>query len=932
MIPRNLIAIGAVWMLPCIGLPAGETVQCPAKADVWLSAANRDESDTNGGKAPRIKLKVWQEFGLVDFDVSALKGKKIESAALRVAPAGGAVFGGARGTDLRWFTVSTVSSPWVEGEGTSYTKDDKGKGATFNEASYKTRPWTVPGSRCWDVILGNGKTLRCDVDAGDPKDGWFTIPLDKRLVEALAAGASYGLLLMDGSTGVDRNSYIHSRESKMPPCLTVTLAGDSTKAPSPPANVTLKPSPLDASPTEGAVVVSLTVPEGAFAYAVKVDGKDVLRWQIPFAQKAGSTQSFILDHLPPDTEVKLEVAALDTAGNTSAFASAGGKSGPKITVPPLPVTPLAPSTAESPAIKDKLRVWAFPEICKLDPLTGKVILEKGMDAAASGNSVWDAKTATIRVCAARGEIAAFQLALETLGGPVDDVKVAVAGLEGVSAKLWRTWFVNIKGTWQADYAIPLADGSLAVPAADNKIDKQKAAVVAVDLIVPANAKAGEQNGTVTVSAGGSEVKLKLQVKVFPAVIPPEIHFNPELNAYGGPGDAGSDLWFDSHRLAHYHRCAINRVGYSQSGNMHPDVTPGAGPDGHITDWARYDKNVGPLLDGSAFKDNPRAGAPVADLYLPHHENWPLPMVGNYNPGCKTEGANWKPIHDIFAKPPEQAFTQAYQDAFVTSVADFTKHAEEKGWSRTIFQCYNNNKVQFGKERLRGTAWTMDEPYMYLDWHALLFFSRMYHKGIAAAKTTHFAFRGDISRPMWQGNCFDGLMEVMYANSELFTMMPLMKDHKRRMPVSIVCYGGANSQDRANHESTAWCLKAYVHECDGVLPWQSLGGDSAFDKGDSPDSGNSLIVDGRKRFNVNAIASFRVHAFRSGAQLSELLRLLELKKGWGRTHSGALVAQVIPLGAEFQQAFRDDAAALKFNELNGDRFVQLKEALLKLLAE
>jgi hypothetical protein len=491
--------------------------------------------------------------------------------------------------------------------------------------------------------------------------------------------------------------------------------------------------------------------------------------------------------------------------------------------------------------------------------------------------------------------------------------------------------VKYKGVWQADYAIPMKD-ALSIPAADNKIDNQKAGVVAVDLIVAPSAKPGEQKGTITISAGGADVKLTLQLSVAAATIPPELHFIPELNCYNGPGEAGSDQWFDSHRLAHYHRCAINRVPYSQGGTPHRDMTPTAGPDGHITDWALYDKNVGPLLDGSAFKDNPRAGVPLALLYLPFHECWPLPMAENYKPGVAVEGKDWKQLHDIFGKPPEQAFPQSYQDAFVNAVSDFAKHAEEKGWTKTELQGYNNNKVQYNKDKLKGTAWTMDEPYMYLDWHALLFFSRLFHKGIASAKAAHFAYRGDISRPMWQGNCFDGLMETIDANSEMFSMMPLMKDLKRRTGMRLVCYGGANDQNRANHETAAWCLKSYVNECDGALPWQSLGGDEAFDKGDNLENGNSLIVDGRKRFGVNAIASFRVHAFRSGAQLAELLRLLEQKKGWSRAHSGALVAQLIPLGAEFKQSFADDAAALQFSEMNGDRFVQLKEGILKLLEQ
>jgi len=117
----------------------------------------------------------------------------------------------------------------------------------------------------------------------------------------------------------------------------------------------------------------------------------------------------------------------------------------------------------------------------------------------------------------------------------------------------------------------------------------------------------------------------------------------------------------------------------------------------------------------------------------------------------------------------------------------------------------------------------------------------------------------------------------------------------------------------------------------VLPWQSLGGDASFDVGDGDaGGGNALIVDGRKRFNVNAIASYRVHAFRAGAQLAELLRLLELKNNWGRAHSDAIVSQVLQLHSEFHQGAMDEAAAVTFKNLNGDQFVRLKEGILKLL--
>jgi hypothetical protein len=48
------------------------------------------------------------------------------------------------------------------------------------------------------------------------------------------------------------------------------------------------------------------------------------------------------------------------------------------------------------------------------------------------------------------------------------------------------------------------------------------------------------------------VELALRVKVYDVTIPEHIHFNPELNTYRGPGEAGSAQFKDSFRLAHYH--------------------------------------------------------------------------------------------------------------------------------------------------------------------------------------------------------------------------------------------------------------------------------------------------------------------------------------------------------------------------------------------
>lgn len=901
-------------------------VKCPVVRDTWISTVG-SEANTNGGKSAKIKLKVLQEYGLLDIDVSALKGKKISNAFLFVAPEGGVKFGGARGTDLRWFTVSTVASPWEEGLGMQYDVDAAGKGATFLEASHGTRKWAYPGSKGCDVILGNSHTIRIDVDAGDPIDGWFKIPLNQRQVEALVAGASYGLAILDGSTGIDRNCHISSREGKRPPYLLVTVEGDNNQAPKEPSALTFAPMPNNASNKMGAAKISFKVPENAFSYNIKVGGQLIPRWATPLALKAGETQTILLEDLAPNADTEVEIAAVDGAGNTSAFAKVKGKSSTEIIVPKLPESNWKTNDGKASEQKGNLKVWAYPEGCKVDPIGGEIILEPGMNTAKVKNSVWDSNSGTVRIAAARGEIAGFHLALESTSGPVEGIKIEISGLKGVQTKQWRAWFVSTKEKWQAEYAIPLkAEEKLAIPAADNKIPDQKVSSIAVDIIVPTNAPAESQVGVITITTSDSTIKLNLKLDVFKAVIPNEINFNPELNDYGGPSEAGSAAYFEYYKLAHYHRCTINTVPYSQTGRFDSARAPAIQVDGSVKDWTNYDKAVGPLLDGSAFKDNPRAGVPVPTLYLPHFENWPMSIKAHYKPGdaATLSGKSWKGPHDIFAKSIDESFSKEYQQGFTKNVSDFVSHFEEKKWNRTMLEFYLNNKPN--GESMVSTAWTLDEPAEYLDWRAINFFSSLFHNGLKGVSKSKFLMRGDISRPEWQGSCSDGLMDIMYANGGQLSMPRLMREHKRRMPTILYCYGECNDVIRPNHETVAWCLKSFALECDGVLPWKSLSGEAAFQKPDK----NGLIVDGSKLFGVPAIASFRIHSLRTGAQIAELLKLLQEKNGWGRTHCEAIISQVILLESKFVQAFSDDAAAVTFEGINGDTIVKLKEGILKLL--
>jgi lysophospholipase L1-like esterase len=922
-------------------LPAA-AVKCPVTRDAWVSAHPK-ETDFNMGAASTIKLKVVQEFGLLDFDVAALKGKTIKRAWLFVKPVGGHKWGLNGGTDLRLISASTIGKQWVEGKSTRYAKDTAGRGCTFNESSFQTADWGWPGANVTDVVLGNGNSLRGEGELMLDGDR-HRMPLDPRLVRAMVAGATHGVFLMDGSTDVFMNCRIGTREANMGAYLMVETGEPDVDPPAGIKRLEASPAPAWATVSHGALMLTLAVPRDAFAYRVDIDGAPVERWQIPFAAGTGAPQGFPIVDLPPGRNVTVRVTPVDSAGNAGPVATTRARTSPPVTVPRLPDTPFKPQPAGPPLFQGA-KIWACPEIAKISPRDGTVMSEVARPPFRQANPVWSGSTRTIRLAAAKGEIISFQVVLE---GAVQNVTIALSDLTGPGriprqgVRLWRNWY-------QAGapiYAIPLR-GAVSCPMADNKQQGQKAQAVTIDYHIPLDTPPGDYRGIVQLRLGDATLDLPLRVKVYNVTIPETIFFNVELNCYGGPGRAGSDQFKDSFRLAHYHRSTINRVPYSQNGSTHVDWIPKTDRRGEVTDWTTFDSNLGGLLDGSWFKDNPRAGVPVHVLYMPHFEGYPLDFRQHYKaPGVSMESGNRENAtrHHVLAPPVQEALGPDYQAAFVRNVKAFRKHFQEKGWNRTMFEMYQNCKgTTWGY-----SLWTMDEPYKTADWAALNFWAGLWREGVddPALRTPawyrdHFhkggvaamgrtrptmVYRGDVSRSQYQGSYCNGLMNVLYGGGDPRRLRRL----RRMMPGIVYTYGSANAINRSDWESAAWCLRAYCNFQDGVLPWQSLGKEWSLWHGDKSGSGNALIIDTGEAGFGHAVAALRVHALRRGQQDCELLRLLQIKKGWSRDHIRLLVSQRVPIASKHQVS--DAASAVRFKTLTSQGFLELKEGVLALLEE
>ena len=959
-----LTASVALTMAPT-GL--GATIKLPCTADVWVSQGNQAERDTSMGRTRELKLKINQEMALMAFDVDQLKGRRVVAAELYLYPTAitGTVVAPKRGTDLRWIALSTVSSPWAEGAAErTYQQDTEGRGATFNEASYQTQPWAWPGSALPTVINGHGYSAAAAGDLAPAENGYWKVAVNPELIHVLIAGGGSGLCVMDGSTAPSVNPFVASREdAEHAPYLLVQVKGRDNAPPDPPADLVASPAPTRAFADSGAAAVTLTVPEGTVAYAVAVNGQALEPWQVARPTAAGTRQALVIEDLTPGKVAQVTIAALDAAGNRSAAAKVTVQASSAVTVPTLPATPFTPKPGDPVQVDTATSVWAFPEVDKIAPVTGRLLFAEDSLATSypKANAVWSGADKQVRLAAARGEIVAFQLGLQTAGQPVQatitpsDLRGPAGGvISADQIKLFRVWYVKDAQAWQGEYAIPMTDGKVSLPAPDNAVTDQMFQAVYVDVIVPNGVAPGDYVGTVRVATDNGAADVGLKVVVYPVSIPDEMNFNPELNCYGGPARAGTKAFYDYHRVAHYYRCTLNRLPYSQNGMVHPDMLPVLEQGDHTTvrvsDWTPYDRAVGPLLDGSAFADNPRAGVPVKTFYTTFMENWPMSIADHYAvgaiskpdasvitgmegeafPGAIPAGAransdqmrDRKGWHDVYAPAIEAGFDAAYVVGTADMVRQYVDHFQAKGWTRTQAQLYLNNKYTWG-----GTWWVLDEPMEWLDFNALAFLGRIYNLGFDHQTDTQFVFRGDISRPEWQGDMLDGIMQTIYFGSgSAIQYGRLLQRMIERMPTQGYLYGRCNNVGRSNLESTAWCYSAFAAGADGVLPWQSIGRAGSLVEPNTL----GLLVPG-DRFGLSAVASLRVAALRRGAQDCELMQLLLDKHGWTRRHADLLINQKIPLKVLFSQRFADEAAPLTYGRLVNRDFVEFKEALLQMLS-
>lgn len=899
--------------------PGGEWLRVPVSRDAWISAYPGEEHANLGGES-RLKLKGIQELSLVDIEPEPLRGRRIEEARLHLKLAGDEV--------LHRLTVSTVSTPWVEGKGTGYRRRE-GE-VSFRSPAEGERSWAWPGSDLTAVMGGLGSTEWSFGDPTPPRDGWQSFRVAPRVMALRVAGLADGFALQDdvGSEYERKGNEVKLRV--FPNRFVAAREAGTVEAPY--FEVRLG----DADLTPPGRIRDLTVDRG-------VDGWPELRWRVPSgatdvlgfharfavgaldwesaralprylvplardASEAGEVRASLGDLAAlvagEGERVTVGVRAVDSVGNVGPVSTvqvAVAREG----LPEMPsVRPRADAgEAVEPLAVGPVRISVVDPLDLQDPMSGRLIPHRPSGYLDS-NHLWDGRT--VRLHGARNEHVAFQVLLQGEGAA--DVRgsfdfASLGGDRPARAALYRGVQVETTSGPIPDPLVPLPrKGDVAGPA-----PSAASQMLLAELWIPHGARAGEHRGTLRLrSDRDGTVEIPVELRVWNFELPDRLSFLPQLNAYDLPGGPRERPFY---RLAHEHRTTLNRLGYNWRGSVYEEFGPDRRPDGKW-DWSGFDRRWSAHFDGSAFEDLPRSGVPVEAFYLGLNESWPTRVDSAF------EGGYWA----------ERAFTPDYRRRFVEAARELARHFVERGWDGTFFEFYLNNKLSHKASRGWDGAsapWNFDEPINTQDFWALRWYGEAFREGVwSVPGSERVVFRADISRPQWQRDLLDGLLEIDVVGGAVRPYERLVRERRRRTGEVVYAYGETAAVGADPTQPAVWCLEAWVQGLDGIVPWQTIGRERSWREADPL----ALLYPGKGVEIDGPTPSLRLKSLRRGQQDVEYLAILTATSGIDRSRVAEWAAERLDLRAVDRRTKVDVATAAEYPGVDAEALWRFRTAV------
>ncbi|MFC1614093.1 hypothetical protein ACFL5K_02230 [Gemmatimonadota bacterium] len=832
-----------ICLLSSVHFVFAANVKIPVIEDTGISN-ERGHLSENSGKSVTVPVNQnqnWSGFEteayLMRFDMKRLESLRVEEAWFNIYVAKGDFYGLGLCTVLNdsWYEGAGLNGQEGQGGASWYwasEPEDAGNPASGNYWSWTgsgiySVSWAHPDSRYSHA--GPSQIERIILDDGTVH---LRIPVKPELVQALSSGLAGGLVLTDDKgqvkealtlkgagtpyvTDLSQHSYVYAsdiQDESLRPYLEVEAERSDAAEPGEISNLVV----TKVNNSESSVTVSFNAPIAGDKSKNKVLGYDVRYtddgtitesewnkyprlplWAVPRPMIQGVRQQMRIFTLVPG-EYRIGIRAVGHDGRMGSVATCS------IKVPELDKKHLDLKVTKSNkaipgknlTFEDKLYVWACPDLCKVDPLSGKILLneENYRDDPnyKKQNNVWFSEEETVKLSALKGEVTAFQLILERLNGKMlTDVKIKSGDLVSRAGKIdaenisvFRVWYVDVvprqeeligpwelvedkghKPAWHGDACIPLESpfaDKFSIPAGDNIGPVQLCQSAWVDLSVPLKTKEGVYEGVLEIQAAelNAPARIKVKLEILPFVMQTKLAWKVDLNAYGYGLNALTGISPETEyeryvalerkymQMAHQHRAVLNILPYGQTGQIEKGCAPELETkDGGIkvSSWDGWDKRFGLYLSGKAFTKKygykgPRQGEPLSHIYLPFNETWPLDIKEHYS--------DWAdiPTKRLFAEwaktsgPLEEAFSEEYQQGVAEVARQFFRHFKKKKFNDTAFQVYYNNKYYFkvdifGVRREGGVGssfWLLDEPVDYDDFAANSFFMGLIKKGYKLA--------------------------------------------------------------------------------------------------------------------------------------------------------------------------------------------------------
>lgn len=846
-----------------------------------------------------------------------------------------------------------------------------------------------------DVIMGNGGSVYGRVSTSyQPETAILSFDVPVAVLLRMAAGVSFGLGLIDCKSrsyapldaenlwcGADVHKRIGASAScGFIPSLEVefesTLETVSHQRPAAPfglsATATADPYRLGKT----SVTLNWNMPPQPEApllfYRLRVsenggEFQPVGAAQIPMLRSGDASGTTTLHRLRPEAEYRFELAVSNGVVESEPASATVRTPVARSAVPAEVFPPLFPME-EGWLEGAGFAVGVASEMEKFDPVTGVAYFG----------------TAPLRRVAASlvapGERIGFHLVVENrTQGPAEfsvGVVAADSNAEDVAraVTLRRDWYLRVRDRWYPEVIVPLgADNSFAIPAADNPIPDQRFQQIFVDVRVPETARPGTVRFSVEIARQGQPALAVPFVFEVAEVQRAEANFNVELNGYVAiarcagleAGDSDAErVETEYYRLAHAHGMECNILPYFHTGIVQEGFAPVIEMrDGvpTVTDWGPWDRHFDRYLSGAYTMETDGRAIPLTHIYLPFHENWPMPIAQYYTVTPKHTVDDYPENineHKLLAHSLDEDFKPGYREGIKAILKEFIRHMDEKGYGNVEFQYFFNNKhfykqkgfvdrssdrksLEFwlvgptcGNDGLGTSWWLLDEPNFMDDWDALHYYASILRE---AQKETgsgrNFRFRADISCYNHLFDSLDGLLDLGVCTSLFYDPRePYMRERQALLHEDHWMYGSWNGISEDNLSTALWFLDAYLRGAGGIIPWYNYALDANYEQ---PDTCAALYPG--KRFGSEApFPSLRLKAGRKAVEIIRCLETFRQRFGYSGPQLRSYVVGLFrSMGLELEgttlRTSEVDAGTVQYRTAADARVLEvLKENLLRTL--